>query len=885
MLLGTGTFTYFSDIEISKDNFFQAGSLDLKIDCDSYTYDSDNNIIDEIHFSETDLTIQKLFNWSDLSPGIHGEATISLHVIDNNAWGCFHIDNYEKGPGETPEPEPTPDNGELAQNMNVIIWIDEGSISGWQGKDVDSQEGDNIWQETYEEVVFSGTLEELVLSDTIIDSTFWTRVIYSGTGEWEHGTYGTHSYEPPGSEDRYAECWYDGSFRFNTGLFTCPINLSGYNAAAVVFDGNFQDFSCLEHCEVNTYSNGIDLSNFEEQLLFKTTDDPAGGLTTVLIFNPTSYNNPSKVYIEFYYTNDERVESLGFSIDNVKVYGIDDLIIEYDETKNVNLDSGDSIDVSFMDWTPDDYGYISGVDIYYIVQACTQLTGDENPGNDCYSSIIKLTFTNQNDTGVTSINSPVSGPAGILTPEVTAENFGLNDQINLPINLQIEKKVGTSWIMEYDETVYINLNSGDTFDLTFTDWTPADWQVSENVDIDYKITSCTQLYNDENTSNDCDVSYITLHFPYFHDVKVLSINSPVDDGPGQTLPVEVTIKNVGQYEECCFLTNVQIGEVVGSGVIVEYDDVEAFSSYIQPGETLDLTFDDWTPEALAYGITQCIDYNVTACTEMSTDENPANDCVTEFLTLCYYHDVGVSEITSPGAGCWPPGTYDIKATVANFGVFAETDLTCYAEIWEYITDPINGTLVYYDSISNIDLDPLGDTEYLTFSDYTFAVEGLYKIIIYIPLSNDDNLANNCLSIFVVIREPFNHDVGTLSINSPTSGFAGTFNPEVTVKNFGLTDEIDIPVNLKIYKASGATLLLDEDFEGDIFPPPCEIGCWHGPYFMENCKTQYIGWLWEIPLSVGNEILDDWLKFDVVFYIEQHRNNPNFECPPCNGLEP
>ena len=55
-MLGAGTFSYFSDIEISRENTFQAGSLDLKIDCDSYWYDENYTLLGEIHFTETDLT-------------------------------------------------------------------------------------------------------------------------------------------------------------------------------------------------------------------------------------------------------------------------------------------------------------------------------------------------------------------------------------------------------------------------------------------------------------------------------------------------------------------------------------------------------------------------------------------------------------------------------------------------------------------------------------------------------------------------------------------------------------------------------------------------------------------------------------------------------------
>jgi hypothetical protein len=90
-----------------------------------------------------------------------------------------------------------------------------------------------------------------------------------------------------------------------------------------------------------------------------------------------------------------------------------------------------------------------------------------------------------------------------------------------------------------------------------------------------------------------------------------------------------------------------------------------------------------------------------------------------------------------------PGNQDIIAIAENVGTFPERDMSCTAEINEYITDCENGTLVYEDLIEGIDiLTPLGGTETLTFDDYNFAVEGFYAIFVNITDDNDDNLGNN-----------------------------------------------------------------------------------------------------------------------------------------------
>jgi len=74
-------------------------------------------------------------------------------------------------------------------------------------------------------------------------------------------------------------------------------------------------------------------------------------------------------------------------------------------------------------------------------------------------------------------------------------------------------------------------------------------------------------------------------------------------------------------------------------------------------------------------------------------------------------------------------------------------------------------------------------------------------------------AQLCLDYIEIFACPA-HDVGISSINNPFGVMtaAGTFTPNSTVKNFGASNEIDIPVNLKIEKkfVGGST----EDFEAD-----------------------------------------------------------------------
>ena len=94
-----------------------------------------------------------------------------------------------------------------------------------------------------------------------------------------------------------------------------------------------------------------------------------------------------------------------------------------------------------------------------------------------------------------------------------------------------------------------------------------------------------------------------------------------------------------------------------------------------------------------------------------------------------------------------PGNESIEAIALNIGTFPETDMTSHAEIYEYITNCTNGTLVYTDNITDIDiLKPLVGEEKLIFDKYNFAVEGFYSLFLNITDNNDDYPSNNLYSI-------------------------------------------------------------------------------------------------------------------------------------------
>jgi predicted ribosomally synthesized peptide with SipW-like signal peptide len=164
-VIATGsTGAFFSDTESSTGNSFTAGAVDLKVDNESYY---NMNKCTEItagiwqwqgsasypvpgtpcstSWNLTDLTQGLLFfNFQDLKPNDQGEDTISLHVNTNDSYACMDMvltSNDDKSStepelaaGDTPEDPNNTWDGELAQNIQMFWWADDGDNVYEQGE-------------------------------------------------------------------------------------------------------------------------------------------------------------------------------------------------------------------------------------------------------------------------------------------------------------------------------------------------------------------------------------------------------------------------------------------------------------------------------------------------------------------------------------------------------------------------------------------------------------------------------------------------------------------------------------------------------------------------------------------------------------------------------
>jgi len=158
-----GTIAYFSDTETSTGNTFTAGAIDLKVDSEcSYNGESSDQCGTWGQGGDgLDITNEKFFDFADVKPGDSGENTISLHVVNNDAYICGYITNLTNDDNGINEPESSVDstdgvgNGELQDNILVTIWQDNGGNNPHNPDNL----CDNVWQDGESVYVYDAPID------------------------------------------------------------------------------------------------------------------------------------------------------------------------------------------------------------------------------------------------------------------------------------------------------------------------------------------------------------------------------------------------------------------------------------------------------------------------------------------------------------------------------------------------------------------------------------------------------------------------------------------------------------------------------------------------------------------------------------------------------
>ncbi len=284
-----------------------------------------------------------------------------------------------------------------------------------------------------------------------------------------------------------------------------------------------------------------------------------------------------------------------------------------------------------------------------------------NGGRKNQVGVFKIASDLDNDVGIMSIVSPVSGSLGANESiTVTIHNYGLVAQSGIPVNFQIDD--GAVISENYSGTI----NPGENYEYTFS--ATGDFST---VGQTYTLKAFTSLSNDEFNGNDSTSVEITNLFA--DDIGVTAITSPVSGGNlTNSEAISITITNFGAAAQSGF----DVSYVLDGGSPV----TETVSDAVAANGTLSYTFGQ-TGDFSALG-----DHSLIVYTMLSGDTNNGNDTTSVIVTKtmcqpnsdCSYGDgiqqLQLAEIDNY-SGCDPEGYGDYTDLIAELHQNSSNDLT------------------------------------------------------------------------------------------------------------------------------------------------------------------------------------------------------------------
>jgi len=575
-------------------------------------------------------------------------------------------------------------------------------------------------------------------------------------------------------------------------------------------------------------------------------------------------------FIGYYYNN--------VCLDTVSLVA-NDGYYEYAElVEDITLEPWESMQIEFPSWTPSHWQdpEYENTWVDYTAHAFIIFDGDQNPRNNDKYRYIELYFGFFHDVGVSSVSSPESGPAQTLPVTSHVKNYGQYSESGFNSYLKIA---------ELDTDNPVELLTEDFSDSTFPPdgWTKthANWKYSSTnyaggttgeAKFYYipQSTNTFRLYSPAIDTSEYEAVVIEFkhyidHYTIPYTLKLETSEDKINwDILWEIYPTEdIGPESIGLFTEnvssntyiswtfegnCWNINNWYVDDIIIKGIKEyslfepEYED-NVIISEIKPGEEIIVEFNDWTPDYLQYETTGIKIYSVKAWTNLEEpeDQNPDNNLFKKFITLDFFHDVGIKNVASPSNPrngfvksktyglpmpevYIQPGTQNIDVIVENSGTFPELDLTCYAEIWEFITSE-NGTLLYEDEIANIDLEePVGGTKLLNFDDFTFAYEGIYGLYLDLPLEIDDYPENNQEELIIGVDDTKPYSWHTLDPPEP-DGENGWYVSDIIVTICAEDPELapgilgsgicGIVVNGQFYPEDCVTIIIGQDDGDDV----------------------------------------------------------------------
>jgi hypothetical protein len=410
----------------------------------------------------------------------------------------------------------------------------------------------------------------------------------------------------------------------------------------------------------------------------------------------TPWANEPVVYLAFLGVDGGYSDIL---MDNISIW-VAPVIPEWSATETVSLAVGEIKTVTFPLWVPSDWQVSENIDVSYVLKA-ESLLSDDVPANDEKAGLCTYHFPYLHDVEVTSIEDPTSNPGQTLPVKATITNIGQNAECCHTVTARIGAKTyidkwqsvvysgtgewiqmpysaggyqppygGGSYFAGCDSDMYASL----VYDCGLFTYA-LDLTGETSVTIGYEMSfvhyitdwAAVRVYSGGMAPGNLEQTLATYTATTYQQYESFVINPSTYSNPGEVY-VEFYYTTVGgTYQYLFKIDDVTVtpgglsegfeGTVFPPGtfgVLNEYTQ-SVMSITLDPGDTHQLTFPSWTPAHLSSGLSENIDYQVEVEQNLPGDTNPGNDVLTSDITLSYWHDYYVEEITAPAEGGRAPG--------------------------------------------------------------------------------------------------------------------------------------------------------------------------------------------------------------------------------------
>jgi hypothetical protein len=280
---------------------------------------------------------------------------------------------------------------------------------------------------------------------------------------------------------------------------------------------------------------------------------------------------------------------------------------------------------------------------YFIVNAGTM---PDNIGHGSFNNVPPI-----HDVAVIALNVQSEAVVGDIVPiSVTVANEGaFNESVTLTVSYD-STNISTT-------TFSLNTGSYESFSI--------DWNTTGVGEGNYTIEANATIPDvDDDLSDNTDTKPIEVKT--VHDVAVTALVVQSEAVVGDVVPINVTVTNVGHFEENVTLTVSYIRG--GPNPVTESEDTANFT--LSSGAS-ELTSFNWSTASLDTKYPYTV--NATATIDQ-TDENPSDNTVTTLITLVLGHDVAVTALVVQSEAV-VGDIVPISVTVANEGAFNESVIT------------------------------------------------------------------------------------------------------------------------------------------------------------------------------------------------------------------